>query len=243
MSPGKIAGRQSAWKRGGSGATFGPMQIESIQIGGPQTVGTEGAEDPMDRPWTSAIWKSPVDGAVWADRGGMTGDQVVDRRHHGGADRAILMYAASHYPRWRVEWGRKDIHPGAFGENLTVTGLDEESACLGDIYEAGALRLEVSAPRAPCLTLARRHRRPGLVEEVLANGRHGWYVRVRRAGWLEAGMGIVLKDRPYPQWTVARAGRVKWGGGLPEERRLLAQCPALIEEWRRALGSAGEQPV
>ncbi len=219
---------------------FNPMQIESIQIGGPRTVGTEGADDPRDRPWTSAIWKTPVEGAVWADRGGLTGDHVVDRRHHGGPERAILMYAGSHYPRWRAEWGRRDIFPGAFGENLTVEGLDEDRVCLGDVFEVGAIRLEVSAPRAPCLTLARRHQRPGLVEEVIANGRHGWYVRVRRAGWLEAGMEVTLRDRPFPQWTVARAGRVKWGRGLPEERRLLGLCPALIEEWRRALALSGD---
>jgi MOSC domain-containing protein YiiM len=47
---------------------------------------------------------------------------------------------------------------------------------------------------------------------------------------------VILRDRPFPQWPVARAAEIKWNGGSqPEEARLLAACPALIPEWREAL--------
>ena len=43
------------------------------------------------------------------------------------------------------------------GENLTVDELDEDSVCIGDVLEIGSVRMEVSQPRQPCATLARRH--------------------------------------------------------------------------------------
>ena len=42
------------------------MILRSIQVGVPRSYGAEGAEEPLDRPWTSAIAKQPLAGAVWS---------------------------------------------------------------------------------------------------------------------------------------------------------------------------------
>ena len=213
-----------------------PMMLESIQVGQARTVGRPDAEDQLQREYTSAIWKEPVTGPVWLDTLGLHGDRQVDRKHHGGPWRALLMYPADHYPAWRAEWGRKDLSHGAFGENLTVTGLSEATVCLGDQFAIGEAIIEVTSPRAPCHILAKRHGMPDLVETIRRNHRHGWYLRVLRPGWIEAGQAVTLRDRPYPQWPVARAAAVKWNAARqPEEARLLAACPALIPEWRETL--------
>ena len=115
-------------------------QLISVQVGTPRTVGTRGSTDPMDRRFTSAIWKTPVRGPVRVARLGLEGDAVANRRVHGGAEQAVLMYAASHYPLWESEWGRP-LEPGAFGENLSVEGLAEDSVCIGDVLEIGEARL------------------------------------------------------------------------------------------------------
>lgn len=215
------------------------MRIESLQTGQPKTYGWPDAQDPLDREWTSAIRKEQVYGQVWAGVGGLSGDQVADRRGHGGPDRAVLVYSGDHYPKWRAEWGRKAVGPGAFGENLTVNGLTEDTVCVGDVFRIGDVRIEVSAPREPCMNLVRLHRIPDLVKTVQGTARSGWYARVLEEGWLEAGMPIALADRPYPQWTIARAALVKRKREeFAEEARLLGACPALIEEWRRKLGKA-----
>lgn len=212
------------------------MLLESIQVGQARTVGQAGAGDPLAREFTSAIWKEPVAGPVWVDTAGLHGDSQHDRKHHGGAWQAVLMYAAEHYPRWRAEWGRKDVGPGGFGENLTVRGLDEWTTCLGDLLQVGEVQLEVTAPRAPCNTLARRHGIPDLVPTVRRMHRHGWYLRVRRPGWIEAGQVIQLVERPYPQWPIARAADVKWNATrLAADAALLAACPALMPSWRERL--------
>lgn len=212
------------------------MRLDSIQVGQTRTYGNPGSIEPLEQPWTSAIKKEPVDGQIWAGREGLSGDHQYDRRHHGGPERALLMYSADHYPRWRAEWGRKDVGPGAFGENLTVSGLTEDTACIGDIYRIGEVRIEVSSPRTPCMNLARRHALPDLVKTIVQNHRSGWYLRVLQEGWLEAGMDLAPFDRPYPQWTIRRAAMVKrLRNDLREEAGLLAECPALRSEWRSVL--------
>ncbi len=212
------------------------MRLESVQVGHVRTYGSPGAQNPLERPWTSAIRKESVSGPVWAGREGLSGDQQYDRHGHGGPDRALLMYPADHYPRWRAEWGRKDIGPGSFGENLTVSGLTEDLVCIGDVFRIGDARVEVSSPRGPCQNLARLHGIPDLVRQVTQNHRSGWYLRVLHEGWVEAGMEVFLLDRPYPQWTVRRAATVKRARlECPEEAGLLAACPALQREWREQL--------
>ena len=145
------------------------MRLVSIQVGTPRTVGTPGAENRMEREFTSAIWKSCVAGPIHAGTLGLVGDAVFDTRHHGGPDQAVLMYSAAHYRLWEQELGRT-VQPGDFGENLTVEGLDEDTVCIGDVYQVGPVRLEVSHPRQPCSTLARRHQLPDLIAIVRADG-------------------------------------------------------------------------
>ncbi len=212
------------------------MQVESIQTGQPRTLGNPASADPLDAVWTSAIWKEPVEGRVSAGAEGLTGDTQVYKKGHGGPERALLWYPLEHYQEWRAEWGQRDIGPGGFGENVTVSGLREQSVCVGDLFQVGELRVEVSGPREPCINLVRRFRRPEAIERVVATDRSGWYVRVLNEGWLEKGLPITLLDRPYPQWTIDRAARVKRTRN-PDEAALLASCPALLADWRAKLGA------
>jgi MOSC domain-containing protein YiiM len=213
-----------------------PFILESLNIGQPRTAGQPDAEDPFERQFTSAIWKEPVDGPIWIDATGLHGDRVADQKHHGGPYRAALMYSGDHYPRWRAEWNRKDVGPGGFGENLTVRGISESTVCLGDVFEVGESLVTVTSPRTPCHILAKRHGLRDLIETVRANHRHGWYLKVLRAGWVEAGQPVLLRDRPYPQWPIDRVAEVGWHRDKrADEAVLLAQCPALIPDWREKL--------
>jgi MOSC domain-containing protein YiiM len=209
------------------------MHVVSVQIGTPRTVGEPDSPDPMSRAFTSAIWKAPVTGPVKVGRLGLEGDRVANTRVHGGPEQALLMYAASHYPLWEMELGRDGLTPGDFGENLTVSTLTEESVCIGDVLDIGEARLQVSQPRQPCATLARRHEVRDMIKRVQRNGRSGWYLRVLREGELASGDPIVLVNRPHPEWTVRRAARVALDRKAhPEEARALAACEALSPGWR-----------
>lgn len=208
------------------------MRLESIQIGQPRTYPAA----PGREAWTSAVAKTPLPGRVWAGVLGLTGDAVADTHHHGGPFQAILLYSAEHYPDWRAEWNRPDLGPGAFGENLTVSGASEDSVCIGDLLQIGEARLAVTSPRTPCNTLSLHLSVPDVVKTVLQNHRSGWYVRVEQEGWIEAGQGVELLARPHPEWTIRRAAEAKLHRHRDrEEAALLAQCPALHPEWRETL--------
>jgi MOSC domain-containing protein YiiM len=214
------------------------MHLLSVLVGTPRTTGTPDSRDPMDRAFTSAIWKEAISGPAWIATLGLRGDAVANPKVHGGPDQAVLMYAATHYPTWCAEWGRHDIGPGAFGENLSVDGLTEDSACLGDVYRIGSARLQVTKPREPCATLARRHRRPDMIAIVQGNGRGGWYLRVLQEGEVEAGQQIEVVERPHPEWSVRSVGRAMVERKSdPERAARLARCPELAANWKaRILG-------
>jgi len=126
-------------------------------------------------------------------RTNLDGDRQGDRRVHGGLDQAALMYSADNYAKWKAEGF--EFEPGSFGENLTVSGLDETTVCRGDIYRIGGAVVRVTRARGPCYKLQYRTGVPDMIKRVLANGRSGWYVRVLEEGPIEAGQAIVLLKR------------------------------------------------
>lgn len=210
--------------------------LTAVLAGRPRTYEVDGVGAPLAEPWTTAIFKQPVAGPVWLGTLGLAGDGVADTRHHGGPWQAVLMYCAEHYGRWRKDWGREDLGPGAFGENLLVAGPDESEACIGDRYRIGEVEIAVTSPRTPCNTLALRLGEPDVVKLVLQNHRSGWYARVVQEGAIEAGLPLTLLERPHPEWTIRRAAEARLHRLRDRhEAALLARCPALHPEWQEML--------
>lgn len=212
------------------------MLIHSIQVGKPK-VYTEligdGSEEKSRR---TAIFKTPVSGAVFAGTLGLEGDGQADKRFHGGADKAINAYCFEHYPYWARELGQDALPLGAFGENLTLKGAKEDAVCIGDVFEAGSARLQISQPRQPCGTLAWRWKTPALVGWIEEHGSSGWYFRVLKEGTLTAGDEVKLIERLHPKWTVTAANGVmnhRVGGAAAA--RELAGLAELSGAWRETL--------
>ena len=212
--------------------------LNSIQVGKP-------AEHPPNEVahgnWKSGIFKHEVRGPVLLRRENLVGDGQQNLRVHGGPDRAVLSYAAAHYVAWAAELGEElpvGFAPGAFGENFTMSGLDEVTVCLGDVYEIGEVLIEVSQPRLPCANLARRWELPSLPKRVEETGRGGWYARVLQEGLLQAGQVIYRRSRPFPDWTIVRLQelyftKVKEADATTRsEWAKMAECTALSDLWR-----------
>jgi MOSC domain-containing protein YiiM len=155
--------------------------------------------------WTTAFLKEPVLGPVWVESRGVQGDQHADPRFHGGLEKAVLAYSAEHYPAWRAELGLPDMPFGAFAENLTIAGLDETSVRLGDVFDIGEARLQVTQPRGPCVKIARHWERRDLTARVVRTGRTGWYLRVLIEGHVEPGDPVRLFERLDGTPSVAEA--------------------------------------
>ncbi|WP_425615042.1 MOSC domain-containing protein [Anatilimnocola sp. NA78] len=207
--------------------------ILSIQVAQPQSLGTAGASDEHDRPWTTAFFKLPVSGPQQVRELGIVGDGQADLRFHGGPDKAVLAYSADHFPLWQHEHPHVAWSGGAFGENLTIAGCDETTVCIGDIWQVGEVRFEVSQPRQPCWKLSRRWRISDLARQVTQNGRSGWYLRVLQPGTIEPGQAIELVERPHPAWNAHRASHLMHHGKHDiAAAAALAALPQLAESWR-----------
>jgi MOSC domain-containing protein YiiM len=210
------------------------LALVSIQVGTPQS---RLAPDDGGA-YLSAIDKGPVTGRVRLTTTGLAGDAVADRRAHGGPEQAMLAYAIEHYARWSTE-GLPNLGPGAFGENLTISGTDEDHVAVGDRWSIGEVVVEVSKPRTPCNRLAWRHGDPGLIRRVHDTGRSGWYLRVLQAGWIEAGAAIARVAHPHPAWTVRRVAQVMANRfSLREDAAELARLPELAADWRYRLAKS-----
>ncbi len=170
-------------------------KLVSIQTGVIQDLHYYKESNPEFRDWTTAIFKVPVEGPVFVGTLGVQGDHQADQVHHGGPDQAVMAYCADYYPEWSKELNIDPLQYGSFGENLCVTRLNETNVCEGDTYEIGEVLLQVTRLRQPCFKQERRLDRPGLVRQIVSNGRSGWYHRVLREGFIEAGLPIKIVNR------------------------------------------------
>lgn len=172
------------------------MQLISVNIGQERTqqIGT--------RMETTGIYKLPTPERVQVTTLGMQDDFVCDTRNHGGPDQAIYVYGLPDYDWWSKELER-ELLPGTFGENLTVSALESATFSIGDRLHFAAVILEVSAPRIPCGTLAARMGDPKFVKRFRQAVRPGLYCRVIQTGLI--GVGEELRVEACQAETISVA--------------------------------------
>ncbi len=184
--------------------------------------------DDRQSEWVSGIFKQAITGAVWVGKINIAGDQQADLKNHGGEHQPVMAYSAEHYALWRDELPDIAWVHGGFGENFTISGQDEKTVCIGDVYAVGGVRLEVSAPRFPCWKLARRWNQKDLTARVDDNHRSGWYLRVLEEGEVDAGMDIELVSHPYPDLSIYSLHQVFDDfEDFADVAQTFAACPAL----------------
>ena len=131
------------------------------------------------------IPKQPVESAVVAELG-LIGDKQRYTKVHGGAHRAVCLFALEDYRTLKAD-GVKVEPPGAFGENLLTEGLDYTLLRSGDRLAVGdELVIEIHDVREPCGTLKSVDARfPNLML-----GRSGFVCRVVTGGSVRPGMTV-----------------------------------------------------
>jgi MOSC domain-containing protein YiiM len=149
---------------------------------------------------------------------GLAGDQPTDTRlktngngqMHGGPDKAVYAYPCTHYPHWLEELGREGLGTRSFGENWRIRGADETTVHIGDIWTIGEAELEVSRVRTPCKTLETYFGGgQQMIKRMCANGRCGWYLKVRRPGVVPTRGSIRVTHRNLGSPTIAEAFAAK----------------------------------
>ena len=185
------------------------------------------------RPFMSAIFKDAVEGRVAVGPEGLDGDEQVDLVFHGGPDKAVYAYAAEDTAWWEGELGRA-LGPGAFGENLTVAGIDVTGAVIGERWRVGSAELEVCQPRQPCSKLGIRFGDPGMVKRFAEAARPGAYLRVIAPGELGAGDAVEVVSRPPHDIRVGLVFRaILQDDALAARAAAAPELPPALATWLR----------
>lgn len=182
------------------------------------------------------MFKNATDAYVWLGGTGIEGDEVADKKSHGGPEKAIFAYPFKHYESWRKEPELTTIGTGSMGENLSLAEADEFTVCIGDVYQFGEAVIQVSQPRQPCWKPARRFQLIDFALRIQKSGRTGWYFRVLQEGKISSEMDLELLKRPYPEWSIAACNEVMhvYKDDLRKADDL-ASCEFLAENWKRRL--------
>jgi MOSC domain-containing protein YiiM len=203
------------------------MRVLSVNVGLPREVKWR------NEAVSTGIYKRPVSGPVEVRTFNLAGDRQADLSVHGGPDKAVYVYPSEHYAYWREELPWVELPWGAFGENLTVEGLNESEMRVGDLLRIGTAEFVVTQPRLPCYKLNIRFQRPDMVKRFLRSGRTGFYLRVLKEGYLTAGDGIEVV--PTDRSAIGVAEVVTLYTSKDGDAELLQRAlatPTLTASWR-----------
>lgn len=151
----------------------------------------------------SAIDKRALAGVVEVRRLGLAGDEQADPSVHGGLAKAVYAYPHEHYGFWRTVRAQARVAgwdavlpPGALGENLTIEGLVEADAWIGDRLRLPGCVLVVSEPRFPCFKFTAHMGFAQAGKLMVQSGWCGFYLAVLEPGRVAAGDAFEVEPGP-----------------------------------------------
>lgn len=161
-------------------------KVISTNVADPQEIVING------KSYKTGIYKNPIEKPIFLAKDGVTDDSVIDRRVHGGEDKACYLYPVEHYEYWKNFYPDLKWQMGMFGENITTEELLELHAKIGNEYQIGEAIVQISQPRQPCFKLGYRFGTQEMVKRYRNAPYPGIYVRVIKQGFVEKGDSINL---------------------------------------------------
>ena len=206
--------------------------------------------EPRDLAWDgesvrSGIFKRPVNGSLFLTKTGFAEDTQVDTKAHGGPEKAACVFSFDHYSHWNEALSRQ-LEPGAFGENLTISGVSEADTCIGDTFTVGDAVVQVVQPREPCHKLAKKFQLKDIGPRLLERGHTGFYFRVLKEGVVAAGDELTLTQRDALLCSILFMNSIQWSGfyktpDLAARAERLLQVESLPDRWREICGRKLEE--
>lgn len=181
----------------------------------------------------TAIDKQAVNTSLYLSFDGLAGDECADKLHHGGLERALHQYPAEHYAYWQEKYNTDNAWQAAgMGENISSTGMTEQTVYLGDRYQWGEAIIEVSQPRSPCFKLNKRWGIENLSVDMQDVSRSGWLYRVIQPGMVSVDKPLELIVRVDNAMTITEVCETFFGDPLNKEKLLkLKEQDTLSDSW------------
>jgi MOSC domain-containing protein YiiM len=206
------------------------LRILSVNVSRPKVIALINGE-----PVLSAIAKKPQGSErVFVSALNIDGDAQADLSVHGGFDKAIYAYSASHWPWWETDH-HFPCRPGTFGENLTLESGDETEISIGDRFTWGDAELEVAQPRAPCFKFNIHTQRNDAAQLMTQSGRCGFYLRVTREGYAPIHDALLERSFESRAANVREAFFAVLGKPVVESLEHVMAAPRLAENWSSAV--------
>jgi MOSC domain-containing protein YiiM len=179
------------------------MKVISVNIGKKEKLIYKGEEI------LTGILKYPVNKFISLGKEDVVNDVVVDRRYHGGEDQAVYAYSENHYKYWKELFPNLDWHFGMFGENLTISNLDETVICVGNVYKLGETIIEVTKPRTPCKKLGIVFKTQHFLKQFWNTTKSGIYFKVLKMGKVAVNDELILINKTENSPTIAEVYKSK----------------------------------
>lgn len=204
------------------------LPVEGIYIGQLSTIG------PAET--ATGIFKTLSEATHEVSELGLSGDIQVDKRVHGGPEKAIYHYPAEHYALLKevLPHLSDSFVPGSIGENISTHGLLDTEVHIGDTFRLGSAIVQVSQPRRPCWKVNQKYGNAHIASLIMSEAISGWYYRVLETGQLRIGDPIAFIDRLDNSVSVADIWQM-FIDRLDKEKRhttLIEKIPGLSDEWR-----------
>jgi MOSC domain-containing protein YiiM len=174
------------------------MIVKSVNIGEKKVLNYKG------KIVETGIFKYPAEGAIFLGEKDVENDAVIDRRYHGGIEKAVYGYSENHYEYWKNLYPNLAWDYGMFGENLTISNLEETEIYVGNTYQLGDVILEVTKPREPCFKLGLRFGTQAVLKQFWNSSKSGIYFKVLKTGKVAVGDALVLIKKAENTPTIAQ---------------------------------------
>jgi len=206
---------------------FYRMKVIATNLGSPTTFVWNGKEE------QTGIFKKPVNQALFLNHNDVSKDTVIDRVHHAGPNKACYLFASDNYDYWKQLYPDLDWDWGMFGENLTISGLDESTLRVGNIYKLGNALVEVSQPREPCYKLGIRFGTQQILKQFIDHNRPGTYVRILEEGEVKTGDQMILQTESKNELTTQQFYQLMFMREKPKELLQLFMDNPSVPEYKK----------
>ncbi|MBJ7555159.1 MOSC domain-containing protein [Marinomonas spartinae] len=210
------------------------MQLISLNVSQPKMVEHNGTSV------LTGIFKQPCTGKKLVTSNNIEGDGQGDMVRHGGVHKAVYAFSYHHYDYWRHTLNNQNLTPGAFGENLTISCLDESDIFIGDRFRLGECLLEVSQPRMPCYKLGIALNNALAIKLFIDHYYTGVYFRVIEEGFIEQGDELIKVGQLAESVSVKTLFQAFMDKQYKNAHHVFSQALLIKElgpEWQKALAS------
>jgi MOSC domain-containing protein YiiM len=201
------------------------MRVISVNVGLPREVEWNG------KMIETGIFKFPVDGPVVVRELNLDGDKQADLKVHGGPNMAVYAYPVEHYEYWREQLPDRELPWGAFGENLSISGISEDMH-VGDRFKIGTAEFMITQPRMPCFKLGIKFEDQAFIKQFLDSERLGFYFKVMTEGVIEAGDSVEMISGNESGVSISDIRKLYIRQGDKELLEQAVQVEALPDSWK-----------